>query len=156
VLVAAGGLLMVLLVPGPMRLGAVELDIHTMLVAGFAAIVGYQVVVFAAFTKVFAVREGFHPQSRNLDRLLGRLRLETGLVLGVALTAAGIGLLAVIVAGWQRGGLGNLDTHTTMRQAIPAVVLAALGVQTIFASFFLSILGIPSQDHVIPGPAETS
>jgi hypothetical protein len=29
-----------------------------------------------------------------------------------------------------------------MRQVIPAVVLLMLGVQTIFASFFLSILGL--------------
>ena len=150
-LLAAGGLLMAVLVPGPLKVGAVELDIHTLLVAGFAALVGYQVVVFAAFTKIFAIREGFHPQSPSLNRMLSYLRLETGLLVGALLTIAGVGLLALAAAGWQRGGLGNLDPHTTMRQAIPAVVLAALGVQTIFASFFLSILGIPSQDHTVPG-----
>ena len=150
-LLAAGILLMAALVPGPLRVGAAQLDIHTMLVAGFAAIVGYQVVVFAAFTKIFAIREGFHLQSPTLNRMFGYLRLETGLMLGAVLTIAGVGLLAWAAAGWQQHGLGNLDPRTTMRQAIPAVVLASLGVQTIFASFFLSILGIPSQHHTIPG-----
>jgi len=153
-LLCAGSALMAALVPGPLHLGAVALDIHTMLVAGFTAIVGYQVVVFAAFTKIFAIREGFHLQSPALNRMFAYLQLETGLLAGTLLTAAGIGLLAFAAAGWQRRGLGNLDPRTTMRQAIPAVVLAALGVQTVFASFFLSILGIPSRGHVVPGQVE--
>jgi hypothetical protein len=33
-----------------------------------------------------------------------------------------------------------------MRAAIPGCVLLALGVQTIFASFFLSILGVPAHE----------
>ncbi len=39
-------------------------------------------------------------------------------------------------------GFGNLDPSLTMREVIPAVVLLALGTQTIFASFFISILSI--------------
>ena len=152
-LLATGSLLMAALVPGPLRVRGVSFDIHTMLVAGFAAIVGYQVVVFATFTKIFAIREGFHLQSPTLNRMFRYLKLETGLLLGALLTLVGVGLLAWAAAGWQAHGLGNLDPRITMRQAIPAVVLGALGVQTIFASFFLSILGIPSRDHTIPGQA---
>ena len=37
---------------------------------------------------------------------------------------------------------GALDPRVTMREIIPAAVLLTIGVQTIFASFFLSILGI--------------
>ncbi|GAC1332037.1 MAG: glycosyltransferase [Candidatus Dormibacteria bacterium] len=150
-LLAAGGLSMAALAPGPLHVGGIELDIHTMLVAGFAAIVGHQVVVFAAFTKIFAIREGFHLQSPALNRMFAYVRLETGLLLGAALILAGLGLLVWAAVGWQQVGLGNLNPRTTMRQAIPAVVLTALGIQTIFASFFLSILGIPSRDHTMPG-----
>jgi hypothetical protein len=42
-------------------------------------------------------------------------------------------------------GFGVLDPRTTMREVIPAAVLLTLGVQTVFASFFLSILGIDSE-----------
>ena len=37
-------------------------------------------------------------------------------------------------------GFGELDPPVTMRQAIPAVILLVMGIQTVFASFFLSIL----------------
>jgi len=44
------------------------------------------------------------------------------------------------VISWQAVGFGNLDPSLTMREVIPAVVLLALGTQTVFASFFISIL----------------
>jgi hypothetical protein len=49
------------------------------------------------------------------------------------------------VLSWQSVGFGALDPRTTMREIIPAAVLLTLGVQTIFASFFLSILGIDNE-----------
>jgi hypothetical protein len=51
----------------------------------------------------------------------------------------------IAVLSWQAGGFHALDPRTTMRQVIPAAVLITLGVQTIFASFFLSILGVESE-----------
>ena len=48
-------------------------------------------------------------------------------------------------------GFGALDPRTTMREVIPAVVLLALGVQTVFASFFLSILGMEHGDRPLLG-----
>ncbi|HEX5446237.1 MAG TPA: hypothetical protein VFW87_20590 [Pirellulales bacterium] len=56
--------------------------------------------------------------------------------------AAGLALLVHAVWQWQQVGLGALEPHVTMRQVIPAVVLMTLGLQTIFASFFLSILNL--------------
>src|SRR5438093_1276452 len=44
-------------------------------------------------------------------------------------------------------GVGSLDPRLTMREVIPAAVLLTLGVQTVFASFFLSILGLESEDR---------
>ena len=46
------------------------------------------------------------------------------------------------VASWGAVGFGSLDPSLTMREVIPAVVLLALGSQTVFASFFISILSI--------------
>src|SRR5712692_4478660 len=50
-----------LLETGPKKIGPFGFDIHTLLLAGFCCLMGYQLVVFAVFTKVFAMREGFHP-----------------------------------------------------------------------------------------------
>jgi hypothetical protein len=123
----------------------VRLDIHTLLVAGFLALLGYQLVLFAVFTKFFAIRVGFHPPHPTLQKVFRYITLEVGLGAGVLLVLGGLLTLVLAVASWSAAGFGNLDPDVTMREVIPAVVLTALGTQTVFASFFMSILGIESE-----------
>jgi len=141
-LLIGGFVLSALLVAGPLRIGGVRLDIHTLLVAGFLSLLGYQLVLFAVFTKMFAIREGFHPPHPALQTLLRYITLEVGLLAGALMALGGLVALILAVVSWQSAGFGNLNPSTTMREVIPAVVLLALGTQTIFASFFISILAI--------------
>jgi glycosyltransferase involved in cell wall biosynthesis len=141
-LFASGVLLSALLIPGPLHVGGVRLDIHTLLVAGFLALLGYQLVLFAVFTKIFAIRAGFHPPHELLERTFRYITLEVGLAAGALMALVGLVALILAVASWGAVGFGNLDPSLTMREVIPAVVLLALGTQTVFASFFISILSI--------------
>jgi hypothetical protein len=143
VLFALGALVSAALLSGPVIFGRIGLDIHTLLVAGFLCVVGYQLVVFAVFSRVYAVLEGFHPQQPLLDRMMRFARLETGLLAGGLFFAGGALVLGLALWSWREVGFGSLDPRHTMRQLIPAVTLMTLGVQTIFASFFLSLLGLP-------------
>jgi glycosyltransferase involved in cell wall biosynthesis len=145
VLLAVGLGFSIALIPGPLVVGDVRLDINTMLVAGFFALLGYQLVLFAIFTKFFAIRVGFHPPHPALQSLFRYMTLEVGLAAGSLLALIGLVTLVVAVASWSAVGFGNLDPDVTMREVIPAVVLTALGTQTVFASFFISILGIESE-----------
>jgi glycosyltransferase involved in cell wall biosynthesis len=126
---------------GPVRVGPVVFDIATMLLASFVCMVGHQLIVFAFFTKIFVVSAGLHARNTNLDRRIFKMvRLELGLLAGLALALAGFGLLIGAVLGWQATGFGPLDPEVIMRRVIPAVLWMMLGVQTIFASFFLGVL----------------
>ena len=145
ILFAVGAVLSLVLLPGPVVVAGVRLDIHTLLVGGFLALLGYQLVLFALFTKFFAIRVGFHPPHPVLQSMFRYITLEVGLAVGVLLALAGLVSLIVAVASWSAVGFGNLNPDTTMREVIPAVVLTALGTQTVFAAFFMSILGIESE-----------
>src|SRR5260370_26751851 len=57
-LFAFGILLSLALLPGPLYLGCLRLDIHTLLVDGFIALLGYQMVLFEQITMLFAFRAG--------------------------------------------------------------------------------------------------
>jgi glycosyltransferase involved in cell wall biosynthesis len=140
-----GVLLSALLIPGPIHVAGVRLDIHTLLVAGFLALLGYQLVLFAVFTKIFAIRSGFHPPHPVLETVFRYVTLEVGLLAGALMALVGLVALIVAVVSWGAVGFGNLDPSLTMREVIPAVVLLALGTQTVFASFFISILSIDSE-----------
>jgi len=126
----------------PIKIGPFGLDIHTLLLAGFCSLIGYQLIVFAVFTKVFAMRIGFHPPNPTYASMFRFVHLETGLVAGALMFGLGVAGTIVAVLSWHAVGFGALDPRLTMREIIPAAVLLTLGVQTIFASFFLSILGI--------------
>jgi glycosyltransferase involved in cell wall biosynthesis len=144
-LLVAGLIVGAVLETGSRQVGPVSFDIHTLLLAGFCCLIGYQLVVFAVFTKVFAMQQGFHPPNLTYSTIFRYMRLETGLALGALMFVVGIVFMFVAVLSWQSVGFGALDARTTMREIIPAAVLLTLGVQTIFASFFLSILGIDNE-----------
>jgi glycosyltransferase involved in cell wall biosynthesis len=139
------------LLGGTRHVGSVGLDIHTMLVTGVLALSGYQLVIFAAFIKIFGMRAGFLPLDRRMESFFHVATLEKGLLLGAVLALAGLALVLAAVVSWGRSGYGPLDTQATMRPLIVAVLLIAGGVQTLFASFVLSMLGI-QENIVMPTP----
>jgi hypothetical protein len=141
-LMGAGLLGSLWLMSGMRRIGSAYLDIHTLLVAGLACLLGYQLIVFALFTKVYAINQGFQPMPAYLDRLFRHVSLEVGIVVGLLLAGAGLATLLLAVWSWRSVGFGELDPRETMRQVIPGAVLLVLGIQTVFSSFFLSTLGI--------------
>ena len=131
------------LLPGPQKVGAVTFDVHTMVYAGLALIVGFQTVCFAFFTKLFAITEGLLPPDPRLDRLFKYVTLEVGLMAGFILMAVGVGTALSAVLQWKATGFGQLNFDSTLRVVIPSATCIALGTQTIFSSFFLSVLGLP-------------
>ncbi len=130
-----------LALPG-VRLGRIVFDAHTLLFASVAILCGYQSVIFAVFTKTFAISEGLMPPDPRMDRFYELINLERGLVIGAFGLAVGVGLLLAAVAEWWVADFGRLNYAQTMRWVIPGATLTAIGVQTILSSFFASILGM--------------
>ncbi|MEM8865772.1 MAG: glycosyltransferase family 2 protein [Planctomycetota bacterium] len=128
-----------LAMPGVTIAGA-TLDAHTLLVASLSLLLGYQALQFGAFAKTFAVSEGLLPESRGMKWFREAATLERSLLVAGGAVAASAILLGSAVAQWRAVGFGQLDYATTMRWVIPGVTLAALGCQTMFSGFFLSIL----------------
>ncbi|MFM6519183.1 MAG: glycosyltransferase family 2 protein [Microcystis panniformis] len=116
--------------------------VHTLLYSATALIIGFQIVSFAIFTKAFAISEGLLPEDRKLKRFLRYINLEVGLIIGVILFLLGIGGSVYALYTWNAQLYGALDPAVTMRIVIPSVTALALGVQVIFSSFFLSVLGL--------------
>src|SRR5579871_1215947 len=141
-LMLLGWLLGLWLVGGPRSVGSIILDVHTLLYAAAFVLLGFQSAAFAIFTKLFAASEGLHPPDPTLDRWFRHLSLEMGLCLGALLMAAGLAISVYAVGLWGLLHFGALDYSRTMRLVIPAVLFLILGVQTILASFFLSVLGL--------------
>jgi glycosyltransferase involved in cell wall biosynthesis len=141
VLIALGIVGYAVALPG-MRIHGVRFDVHTLLFASMSVICGYQAILFAVFTKVFAISEGLLPTDEFFQRAFRVVKLETGLMIGLVTLVVGSALLIAAVANWRAAGFGDLSYAATMRRVIPGVSLTVVGFETILASFFLSILGM--------------
>src|ERR1017187_3830418 len=125
------------------QLGAVHFNVGTLMMACMAVIVGFQLVAFAFFTKVFAIAEGLLPEDPKLTRVFKIFTLEKGLVVGLLVLLAGILMFLRALWLWQQAHFGLLpSTEENLRRLIPTATLIVLGIQTIFSSFFMSVLGL--------------
>ena len=127
---------LLVLAGGPVTLFGRRWEVHTSIVAAIATLVGAQVVQLGAFARTYAVlflgeRDTF------LERAWGRVRLEHGLLLGGLLLLVGLVLLGFVVVRWIEHDFGVLNQS---QLSVLALTLVGLGVQTVFGSFFLSVL----------------
>lgn len=127
---------------GPIIIDGVGFDIHTMLYAAGAIILGIQLVLFSLLARTVGVLKKVLPMSLPLQRFLRIFTLERGILLGLALSLAGLGLAIYSVASWAQARLAALDPGTMMRVAIPSVTLMLAGAEIIFASFLLGFIDV--------------
>jgi len=120
----------------------ITFDAHTLLFASLAILCGYQSVLFAIFSKMFAISEGLLPEDPRLNRFFQIVNLERGLLLASVALLIGVALLLTAVTVWRETGYGALDYAKTMRVVVPGATLTALGFQTMLSSFFVSMLGM--------------
>jgi hypothetical protein len=152
-LLMVGGLgLMAWLTPGRMELAGVGLDVHSMLLAAVCVIVGYQTLWMWAYAKIHGWASGLLPEETFSTRVFNHLTLERGLAVGAGLLVMGIGLNIWLVSEWLGPGLEAYAVQTTMRYALWGLTAMVLGVQTIYGSFFLSMLGMAREKRLKAGP----
>ena len=145
-LVLAGLALVFWLLPGPRQISShVVLDIHTMIFGVIFTLLGVQILSIGAFAKVFSYAQRFDRHSVSLRRVLKSVTLETGLLAGGGLFLMGFAGCAWITWKWAASGFGELHE---IRQVLFWSMWLFLGLQIIFAAFFLSMLGI-SRDTFI-------
>jgi hypothetical protein len=137
-LMATIGALVSLTVLAHVPVLARQWDLHTLIGGSLLLIVGAQLVSLGVCAHAYAT---YFMGERDawFDRARERLRLEHGLMLGGATALVGLAILAVIVIAWVGRGFGSLSQESL---AIFAATLLVVGIQIVFSSFLLSILGL--------------
>jgi glycosyltransferase involved in cell wall biosynthesis len=141
-LMLTGLLLGLWVLPHPRVLAGVVFDFHTLYYAGLAVVIGYQSVIFAISTLLFVSSLGLMPSDRRLNQAFAGVSLEAGLLAGLLLVLLGLAGTIWGVADWGLQAFGPVEPGRMMRLLIPSGTALVIGCQTMFASFFLSILGL--------------
>ncbi len=154
-LFGAGLVIGAIIAAGPLTIGGVTFDVDTLVGASAMVVIGFQAVLFWLFTQVYAGSEGFLPEEPKVQRLLGNLSLERGLLAGAAIGIAGLVGLIFSLTYWQANKFGQLNYEHALRLMVPSVTALVVSCQVILGTFFLSILGIKQTRHT-PIGAETT
>ncbi len=142
ILMVFGLITSAVLISGPISIGSVNFDVHTLLFSSGFFLIGFQFILFYGLTKVFTVENELLPKSKKYDRLFNFINLEKGLIAGFILVIVGAILSVLAYSDWQAIGYGNIESTAILRRVIPAITLMLLGVQIILFSLFFSILGL--------------
>jgi glycosyltransferase involved in cell wall biosynthesis len=137
-----GVLLSLWLIPGPQTIGRWTFDVDTLTYALGLVLIGAHISVFAVSARVFGTQEGFLPSNPKFERIFNYINLEVGLIFGGALLLVGLGILGYAIHIWHGAGFGQLSPQRMLRLTLPSAACFMLGVEAIFGSFFLSLLGM--------------
>jgi glycosyltransferase involved in cell wall biosynthesis len=137
-----GLLISLWLLPGPQTLGRWTFDVDTLTYSLGLVLIGAHISVFAVSARVFGTQEGFLPTNPKFERIFDYVNLEVGLIFGGTLLLIGLGILGYAVHIWHSAGFGDLSPQRMLRLTLPSATCFMLGVEAIFGSFFLSLLGM--------------
>ena len=137
-LIALLGAVVMTLVFAHASLFGLSFFIHTLIAGSLLVVVGVQLLGFGLCGRAYAV---YHLGDRDpwFERMQTRFRLEHGLLVGGALTLAGMTMGGVVVGRWLARGLGSLYEE---RLSVLAATAMITGIQIFFTSFLLSIIGL--------------
>ena len=122
----------------PVKVGGGLVDMHVMVLGSLMTILGYQIISLGVYARIYAVTQKFIPQGQFMYKMFQIFNLERGLIVGFGLMLIGLVIGFITFFQWMQ----NSGQFGEVRFALFASTLVIIGTQTIFSSFFLSMLGI--------------
>jgi len=138
VLFAIGFILIILMNLIDVKVGGAILGVNSIIAASLLVIVGYQLIFLGLFSSVYGHSKGFFEVEGLSKTISERISLEKGAVIGLIIFAIGALHALYLISRWINSGYLVIPE---VRESILGMVLIVIGLQTIFFSFFLSMLG---------------
>jgi len=134
---STGMILLLLLARGPIYFLGRPWDLHLMAFASVMSILSYQLMNLGIYAHTFALKQGFLKYDKITLFFQRNFNLEKGLAFGGAVFLTGFVILFFIFLDWFAKDFGALYR---IREAILAMTLLVIGLETVFSSFFISLL----------------
>jgi len=145
ILLSCGFIVSIVLLHGPISVGSITFDYHTLMYSTSAVVLGYQSILLFVFAKLMAVESGLHPPQTKFRFLERRRTLEWCLVIGITLLMVGVVLGMIAARQWSLVGFGGLRPVSTIRFVICSVLFLLLGGQTIMAGFYFGLINLVTE-----------
>ena len=103
------------------------------------SVVGFEILSLGLHAKTYSWSRRFDRENKGLAAFYRRFTLETGLLAGAGLAAAGSAILGVLVVEWLRSDLLPLPQPEWVSFGATLVIL---GCSTIFTALFISAMSM--------------
>jgi len=133
------------LVRGPIVVGSVSFDYHTLMYSTSAIVLGYQSILLFIFAELMAIESGLHPPTTKYRFLEQRRTLEWCIAAGLGLIVVGVVLGIFAARQWSLVGFGSLEPVWILRLVICSVLFLLLGGQTLLAGFYFGLINLVAE-----------
>lgn len=125
---------------GPISIANWQLDLNSYLIFIGLTLVGIQTIFFGILVRIFSVNFGILPPTKSVTKFAKIFTLERGILLGLSTLFISIIIAFLLFGYWDGSKLIGLDRDAALRISGLIVLTSSVGIQTLFASFFASIL----------------
>jgi glycosyltransferase involved in cell wall biosynthesis len=141
IILSSIGLLGIILTSrGPFDIDQIQLDLNSFLFSIGLILVGTQTVFFGILARIFSTNFGTLPPSKSVTKFADKFSLERGIILGILLLLVSLVGAFGLLGHWQGDSIVGLDRDSALRVSGLVVLTSGVGIQTLFASFFASML----------------
>jgi len=132
---------MSMLLKGPVVFLGHAFDFHAMIFSSMLVLLGFQLLNIGFFAKTYAMVEGYQKKNSFFSQFYKYFKLEKGILIGLLLILMGFLLAYTILKHWIVFGPASLE-----RRELFAFILIIIGIQIIFSSFLISLIGMKSKE----------
>lgn len=120
-----------------------ESRMHSLILGSLLVIIGYQMLLAWVHFGAFGETYGVNKSSGAVNKFLSYHSLVRELLLGLVLIIIGFIIGINVLYTWSAGGFGGLFQ---VQNAMMALILFILGIQTIFSGIFVSLMLLNNPD----------
>jgi glycosyltransferase involved in cell wall biosynthesis len=126
------------------NLASARLAIGTQVVTLFLFLFSYMALTSGFLAKLYGKTTGLLiPRDRIFLQLLALFSLERGLFIGICIMAGGISIFLNSIWIWSQAGFQNIPMEPNIQNLLLAMILIAVGLNTLLTSFLAGIISLP-------------
>jgi hypothetical protein len=130
---------------GPLAVGPVTLDVHTLFFFQAGVTLGLLAVLTGVIARAIGARDGLLPEHPRVRRLQDWPTAEVGAVAGIVMFLAGVVWAVAATAAWGSTGFGDLQVGDLLRTISLSTLLLTVGGLVLVFSLLLGFVSLPTR-----------
>ncbi|MFA5923547.1 MAG: glycosyltransferase family 2 protein [Methylococcaceae bacterium] len=135
------------LLSGPVQIGTVVFDVHTLFFAEAGVVLGFLATALGVVIRMFGMREGLLQGHALLEKLRASPILEVGGIAGISMMLGGLFFGFDALMAWSAVKFGSLSPGALLRTISLSTMLFMLGGVTFMTSLIMGFLALPTREQ---------